>query len=73
MGEPALLRTLEKYGFHHSEIDPQAVVAGLTKRITYDMIKDTSLAIQQGIPSISLIPTPPILHLKAIFPAPELF
>lgn len=64
MGVKALFSTMEEFGFYHSESDPQAVVAGLTKDITYDMIKDTSLVIQKGIPFYYTNPDP-------TYPTPE--
>jgi len=63
-GEAALIKTLEEFGFHHSEKDAQAVVAGLTKKFTYETIKNTSLAIQKGLPFYFTNPDP-------TYPSPE--
>jgi 4-nitrophenyl phosphatase len=64
MGERALFETMEQYGFYHSDTAPQAVVAGLTKSFTYNMIKDASLAIQKGLPFYFTNPDP-------TYPSPE--
>ncbi|MDO9545138.1 MAG: HAD-IIA family hydrolase [Pelolinea sp.] len=64
MGEQALFSTLEEFNFYHSENEPQAVIAGLTKKFTYEMLKNTSLAIQKGIPFYFTNPDPS-------YPSPE--
>lgn len=64
MGEKALYKNLEKFNLFHSEKDAQAVVAGLTKHFTYDMLKNTSLMIQKGIPFYFTNPDP-------TYPSPE--
>ena len=64
MGEQALHSTMEEFGFSHNTKFPQAVIAGLTKKLTYDMIKDTSLVIQTGIPFYFTNPDP-------TYPSPE--
>jgi 4-nitrophenyl phosphatase len=64
MGEKALLNTLKEFNLFHSEKDPQAVVAGLTKQFTYDMLKNTSLMIQKGLPFYFTNPDP-------TYPSPE--
>jgi len=64
MGEKALFSTMEEYGFYHSESNPQAVVAGLTPRFNYEMIKNTSLVIQKGLPFYFTNPDP-------TYPSPE--
>lgn len=64
MGEPALHDTLKDYGFYHSETNPQAVAAGLTRELSYNMIKDTSLMIQTGLPFYFTNPDP-------TYPTPE--
>jgi 4-nitrophenyl phosphatase len=50
MGEKAIFETLKEYGFYHSEDKPMAVAAGLHRQFTYEMIKNTSLMIQRGLP-----------------------
>lgn len=64
MGEQALHDTLRDFGFYHSDTDPQAVAAGLTRTLTYDMLKDTSLMIQKGLPFYFTNPDP-------TYPTPE--
>jgi len=64
MGEEALFITLEEYNFYHSEKYAQAVVAGLTKQFTYDMLKSTSFMIQKGLPFYFTNPDP-------TYPSPE--
>jgi 4-nitrophenyl phosphatase len=64
MGEDALFSTMKEFDFYHSEKEPQAVIAGLTKHLTYEMIKNTSLQIQKGIPFIFTNPDP-------TYPSPE--
>jgi len=64
MGEKALFKTLEEFDLFHSENDAQAVVAGLTQQLTYDMLKNTSLMIQKGLPFYFTNPDP-------TYPSPE--
>jgi len=63
-GSQALIDTMNEYGFHHSDSIPQAVVAGLSWDINYEMIKNTSLMIQKGLPFIFTNPDP-------TYPTPE--
>lgn len=49
-GEKALHDTLADYGFYHSSDNPQAVASGLSRDLSYTMLKDTSLMIQKGLP-----------------------
>ena len=58
MGAQALHDTLKEFGFYHSENEPQAVAAGLTLDFSYEMIKNTSLIIQKGIPFFFTNPDP---------------
>jgi len=64
MGEKALHATLQEYGFFHSDQQPQAVVAGLTTNFNYEMVKNTSLTIQKGLPFYFTNPDP-------TYPSPE--
>lgn len=64
MGSPALQSALSEEGFFHSNENPQAVVAGLNWEFNYDMIKDTSLMIQKGLPFFFTNPDPS-------YPTPE--
>jgi len=64
MGEKALYKALEEFDFFHSDKNAHAVVAGLTKHFTYDMLKNTSLMIQKGLPFYFTNPDP-------TYPSPE--
>jgi 4-nitrophenyl phosphatase len=64
MGEKALHDTLKDFNFYHSEDKPQAVAAGLTRNISYDMLKNASLKIQSGLPFYFTNPDP-------TYPTPE--
>ena len=64
MGEKALHDTLKDFGFYHDTKAPQAVAAGLTRDLDYNMIKDTSLMIQRGLPFYFTNPDP-------TYPTPE--
>jgi len=64
VGEQALLDTLTDYGFYHNASNPQAVAAGLSRSLSYDMIKDASMRIQSGLPFYFTNPDP-------TFPTPE--
>ncbi|MDK2981840.1 MAG: hypothetical protein PWQ55_2187 [Chloroflexota bacterium] len=64
MGEQALFDTLKDFGFYHDTQSPQAVAAGLTRSLNYDMLKDTSLMIQKGLPFYFTNPDP-------TYPTPE--
>jgi len=63
-GGKVLIHALEEFNFFHSENNPQAVVAGLTKNFNYDMLKNTSLMIQKGLPFYFTNPDP-------TYPSPE--
>ncbi len=64
MGEQALHDTLKDFGFYHDTLSPQAVAAGLTRSLDYNMLKDTSLMIQKGLPFYFTNPDP-------TYPTPE--
>ena len=64
MGSPALVSFLEKEGFFHSKENPQAVVGGLNWDVNYQMLKDTSLMIQEGLPFY-------FTNLDPSYPTPE--
>jgi 4-nitrophenyl phosphatase len=64
MGEKALHDTLKDFGFYHSDVKPLAVAAGLTRDVNYNMLKDTSLMIQKGLPFYFTNPDP-------TYPTPE--
>jgi 4-nitrophenyl phosphatase len=63
-GSQALIDTMVEYGFHHSEENAQAVVAGLSWDCNYESIKNTSLMIQKGLPFFFTNPDP-------TYPTPE--
>jgi 4-nitrophenyl phosphatase len=50
MGSPALIDTLKDYGFYNSEDNPQAVVAGLDRKLSYEKIENTVSWIHKGLP-----------------------
>jgi len=50
MGEQGLVDTLRKFGFYFDEENPIAVVAGLNRNFTYELLKKTSLLIRRGLP-----------------------
>lgn len=64
MGSEALSENLKEKGFFHSTESPQAVVAGLNWEFNYEMIKHTSLKIQEGLPFFYTNPDP-------TYPSPE--
>lgn len=64
MGEEALHKNVEDFNFFHSETNAQAVIAGLSRNFNYDMIKNTSLMIQKGLPFYFTNPDP-------TYPSPE--
>jgi len=64
VGEQALIDTLADYSFYHDESNPQAVAAGLSRYLSYNMIKDASMRIQGGLPFFFTNPDP-------TFPTPE--
>jgi 4-nitrophenyl phosphatase len=64
VGEQALNDTLIEYGFFHDELEPQAVAAGLSRSLSYEMIKEASMRIQSGLPFYFTNPDP-------TFPTPE--
>ena len=67
-GEEALINALEEFNLFHSEKNPQAVVAGLSKNFNYDMVKKTSLMIQKGIPFYFTNPDPTYPSLEGNIP-----
>ena len=50
MGEQGLIDTMGKFGFYYDEEKPMAVVAGLNRNFTYELLKKTSLLIRNGLP-----------------------
>lgn len=64
LGEKALYDTLADYGFYHSDEKPQAVVAGLSRDLSYSLLKDASILIQKGLPFYFTNPDP-------TYPTPE--
>ena len=64
MGSPALVSFLENEGFFHSKENPHAVVGGLNWDVNYQMLKDTSLMIQEGLPFY-------FTNLDPSYPTPE--
>jgi len=68
VGEIGLNKTLEEHGFFHSENDVQAVVAGLDRNLTYDMLKNASLHIQSGVPFVGTNPDPSLPTPEGLIP-----
>jgi len=64
MGSPALVSFLTNENFFHSIENPQAVIAGLNWDVNYQMLKDTSLMIQKGLPFY-------FTNLDPSYPTPE--
>jgi 4-nitrophenyl phosphatase len=50
LGSPALIVTLKKEGFYHSEDEPIAVVAGMDRELTYEKLRRASNWVRQGLP-----------------------
>jgi 4-nitrophenyl phosphatase len=48
IGESGLKNTLKKAGFYEDDKDPLAVVVGLDKKITYEMLSKATLLIRSG-------------------------
>lgn len=64
VGEEGLHQHLEKFGFYHSEIEPQAVVAAMDRKLTYEKLRRATLFIRAGVPFIGTNPDP-------TFPTPD--
>ncbi len=64
VGEQGLVATLEEAGFYHSEDHPLAVLAGLNRQLTYEMLRKSCLLIRSGVPFYGTNP-------DATFPSPE--
>ncbi len=56
IGENGLHKTLEKYGFFHSDNKPIAVVVGLDRGLTYEKLKIATLFIRNGADFIGTNP-----------------
>jgi len=68
VGEIGLNKTLEDHGFFHDEDNVKAVVAGLDRELTYDMLKKASLHIQSGVPFIGTNPDPSLPTPEGLIP-----
>jgi 4-nitrophenyl phosphatase len=64
VGEEGLISTMADAGFFHSEDHPLAVLAGLNRQLTYEMLKQACLFIRSGLPFYGTNPDP-------TFPSPE--
>lgn len=64
VGEEGLQTSLEPYGFHHSEENPLAVVAGLDRTMTYPKLRKAALLIRAGVPFYGTNP-------DLTYPSPE--
>jgi 4-nitrophenyl phosphatase len=56
IGEEGLVRALLGHGFRLVDRDPEAVVCGLDRRLTYERLKRACLAIRQGAPLVATNP-----------------
>ncbi len=68
VGEIGLNKTLEDHGFFHNEENVQAVVAGLDRELTYDILKKASLHIQSGVPFVGTNPDPSLPTPEGLIP-----
>jgi 4-nitrophenyl phosphatase len=68
VGEIGLNKTLEEHGFYHKEKNVKAVVAGLDRDLTYDMLKNASLHIQSGVPFVGTNPDPSLPTPEGLIP-----
>lgn len=50
MGSPALINILAANGFHHTEMNPQAVVVGMDRELTYKKLNKTAALARSGLP-----------------------
>lgn len=66
IGEVGTQEALREVGFIHSEVDPQAVVVGLDRQITFEKFKQATLWIRKGLPFFGTNP-------DLTFPVPEGF
>jgi 4-nitrophenyl phosphatase len=48
IGESGLFQAFEEQGFQHSEVEAQAVIAGLDRQFTFDKLKKANHFIRQG-------------------------
>lgn len=56
IGEEGLKRTLSDFGYEHSNHEPLAVVVGLDRNLTYQILADATLHIRSGVPFIATNP-----------------
>lgn len=56
LGEAGLFQALDQMGFHHSEENPQAVVVGMDRQLTYHKLTQATLLIRSGLPFIATNP-----------------
>jgi len=56
IGENGLYQALDQMGFHHSEKDPQAVVVGMDRQVSYQKLSQATLLIRSGLPFIATNP-----------------
>lgn len=50
MGSPALVSELAANGFHHTETNPQVVVVGMDRELTYQKLNSTAGLVRAGLP-----------------------
>jgi 4-nitrophenyl phosphatase len=56
IGEDGLYQALDQMGFHHSEKEPQAVVVGMDRQVSYHKLTQATLLIRSGLPFIATNP-----------------
>jgi len=64
MGSPALEKELRNNGFYCSETDPQAVVVGMDRELTYEKLNKTTGLVRTGLPFYGTNP-------DVTYPTPE--
>lgn len=64
IGENGLISALEAAGFHISEVNPVAVIAGIDRQISFQKLKTATLLIRRGVPFYATNP-------DRTFPTPE--
>lgn len=56
IGETGLFQALDQMGFHHSEKNPQVVVVGMDRQLSYHKLTQATLLIRSGLPFIATNP-----------------
>jgi 4-nitrophenyl phosphatase len=56
IGEAGLFNALDQMGFYHSEENPQVVVVGMDRQLSYHKLTQATLLIRSGLPFIATNP-----------------